>query len=113
MARVSVWRQIASRSCTQCGLRLLQKEAHGSSFMEAADCGPGRQLWTGMRVSVTAYLLQGPLIMEYKSQRIERIDRIDGKLQGPAYGWRCIVTTVSLSQSQVAVTVTLTVTVAL
>jgi hypothetical protein len=34
--------------------------SHGSSSMEAAECGPGRQLWTGMRVSVTAYLLQGP-----------------------------------------------------
>jgi hypothetical protein len=84
MARVSVWRQIASSSCTQCGLQLLQQEAiyipcvllHGSSFMEAAECGPGRQLWTSMRVSVTAYLLQGPPITEYKSQRIEHIERI-------------------------------------
>jgi hypothetical protein len=30
-----------------------------------------------MRVSVTAYLLQGPPITENKSQRIERIERID------------------------------------
>ncbi len=28
---------------------------------EAAECGPGRQSWLGMRVGVTAYLLQGPL----------------------------------------------------
>jgi hypothetical protein len=40
------------------------------------QCGPGRQLWTGMRVGVTAYLLQGPPITENKSQRIERIERI-------------------------------------
>ncbi len=44
---------------------------HGSSFMKAAECGPGRQLWTGMRVSVTAYLLQGPSITENKFQRTE------------------------------------------
>ncbi len=37
-------------------------------------CGPGRQLWPDMRVGVTAYLLQGPAIMEKKPQRIERID---------------------------------------
>ncbi len=43
---------------------------------DAAECGPGRQLWTGMRVSVTAYLLQGPPITENKPQRIERIERI-------------------------------------
>jgi hypothetical protein len=48
--------------------------SHGSSPMEAAERGPGRQLWTGMRVSVTAYLLQGPPIMENRSQRIERIE---------------------------------------
>jgi hypothetical protein len=30
----------------------------------------------GMRVSVTAYLLQGPQITENKSQRIKRIERI-------------------------------------
>ena len=31
---------------------------------------PWPQLWTGMCVSVTAYLLQGPLITENKSQHI-------------------------------------------
>jgi hypothetical protein len=35
------------------------------------------QLWTGMRVIVTAYLLQGAPIAENKSQRIERIERIE------------------------------------
>jgi hypothetical protein len=112
MARVSVWRQIASSSCTQCGLRLLQKEAiyipcvlsHGSSFMEAAECCPGRQLWTGMRISVTACLLQGPLITEYKSQCIECIEHIDGKPQGPAYGWLCM----QALSSNISFTVTVT-----
>ncbi len=42
---------------------------------EAAECGPGRQLWLGMRVSVTAYLLQGPLIWKINPQRIEHIER--------------------------------------
>jgi hypothetical protein len=31
---------------------------------EAAECGPGRQSWPGMRVCVTASLLQGPPITE-------------------------------------------------
>jgi hypothetical protein len=45
--------------------------------MKAAECGPGRQSWTGMRVRITAYLLQGPPIAENKSRRIERIERIE------------------------------------
>ncbi len=51
--------------------------SHGSFSMEAAECGPGRQLWTGMRVSVTAYLLQGTPITENKSQHIEHIEHIE------------------------------------
>ncbi len=34
---------------------------------EAAECGPGRKLWPGMRVGVTAYLLQRPPITENKN----------------------------------------------
>jgi hypothetical protein len=39
--------------------------SHGSSPTEAAECGPGRQLWPGMRVGVTAYydtFCKGPRI---------------------------------------------------
>jgi hypothetical protein len=50
--------------------------------MDTAECGPGRQLWTGMRVSVMAYLLQGPPITENKPQPIERIERIEQCLPG-------------------------------
>ena len=67
--------------CERVGLCLCRHPAaepcvlsHASSPTEAANCSPGRQLWTEMRVSVTTYLLQGPPITENKSQHIERID---------------------------------------
>ncbi len=59
-----------------------QPQPRGSAAGHSWLPGKKEKSWlpgavTGMRVSVTAYLLQGPPITENKPQRIERIERID------------------------------------
>jgi hypothetical protein len=61
---------ILKRVCTQAPFKL-----HAFTRQKKQHVAPGGNLWRGMRVGATTYLLQGPPITENKSPRIERIER--------------------------------------